>query len=190
MNYVAPVTVSRCGRFFVRGRCVRYNAGVMNPVFFPLLMTASILVALGVLLWLGSRERRLLRKEVDPELGEIRIFRGHWAVEKPVLLGGISVKLSGSGEETSISDVQRKTIGSLKEKLNPWTVAAIAAAKDHLRESKMSGSVDLTLDGVDIDEVEGSFELLLMSPDSPGLLPDGVAVEFAGEKIVGIEVVH
>jgi hypothetical protein len=165
----------------------------MNPVFIPLLVATLVLLALGILLWLGwlgSRDRRLLRKEVDREFGEIHIFKLVWTLDQPVVLDGISVKISGSGAGTSISDSQRKTVAFLRGKLKTLTGAAIAAAKDDLRKANLSDRVELAVDEVSLDEVEGSFELLLMSPNSRALLPDGVAVEFAGEKIVGVEVIH
>jgi len=161
------------------------------PYVGLVVLTLGTLAFLGWLVgWLVRRDRRVLRRETDAELGEIQFTRYEWTCARPVALSGMSVKLSGAAAGPGISESQRKTVKFLRNELSALVPKAIASGKKHLGESHAGEDVDLVLESVPVLESEGCFELWFGSPSNPNPIPWGLIVEFSSGKVVSVEAMH
>ena len=83
----------------------------MPGFLIPFLIAGTILVPLGILLWLGARERRRFLPTCDNDLGDLKVFKNYWEASAPQLVGPQPLSISGVGRNTGPTPSQKSTAG-------------------------------------------------------------------------------
>jgi hypothetical protein len=157
----------------------------------PLLIAAVVFVPLGILLWLGARERRRFLSVHDDVLGDLKLFKTCWETAAPMLLGDQALPVSGTGRNTGPTLSQKRTLDFVKTNADELFRLAIAAANKAVTNAAPNlPPNDLRVSLVFLLNEPSSFELSLDSKSCAVTVPDGVAVSFIGKQIDGVELVH
>jgi hypothetical protein len=163
----------------------------MPGFLIPLLVAGVILALLGVLLWLGARERRQFSHMHDDDLGDLKLFKTHWETAAPKLFGQERISVSGVGKSTGPTHSQRSTLEFVKANAGELFRLAIEAAQKAVTATAADlHPDDIRVSAVFLLERPNAFELSLDSESCAQAVPDGVAVAFAGKQIDEVELVH
>jgi hypothetical protein len=163
----------------------------MPGFLIPILIAAVILVPLGVLLWLGARERRQFLPMHDELLGELKLFKSHWETVAPKTIGQLTLQVAGVGRSTGPTPSQKSTLDFVKANADELFTLAIAAAKKMVTAA-VAGLPpnDLSVSAVFLHKQPNSYELSVDSKSGAAAMPDGIDVSFTGKQIDEVEVVH
>lgn len=163
----------------------------MPGSLIPLLIAAIILVPLGVLLWLGARERKRFLPMRDEVLGKLKLFKTHWETEAPQPIGPQTLPVAGVGKSTGPTRSQRDTLDFVKSNAGELFKLAISAAKKAFADAKRDLQPDdLRISMVFLDKDPDSFDLSVDSESCASVIPDGIDVSFTGKQIDEVEFVH
>lgn len=163
----------------------------MPGFLIPLLIAGVVLVPLGILLWLGARERRRFSTMHDNDLGELKLFKTHWEAAAPWPFGHQALSVSGVGSSTGPTRSQKGTLDFLKTNTDELTRLAVVAAK----KAVTTAAADLQPDDIRVSAIflrkeSNSFELSLDSKSCVAAIPNGLAVSFMGKQIDEVEFIH
>ena len=159
----------------------------MPGFLIPLLIAAVVLIPLGILLWLGARQRRRFSTMHDSDLGKVKLFANHWEAAAPIAFGQKGFSVSGVGRSAGPTPTQKSTLAFVKanaEELCSLALAAVKAAAADLQTG------ELRVSGIFLLAEPNSFELSLDLKSGVAVIPDGVAVPFTGKQIDEVEFVH
>jgi hypothetical protein len=159
----------------------------MPGFLIPWLIAGAILAPLGVLLWLGARERRRFLPMHDNDLGDLKLFRTHWETAAPKPFGQQALSISGVGRNKGPTPTQKDTLNFVRanaDELSSLAIAAVRAAAADLQPD------DLRVTAIFLHKEPNSFELSLDSESCAAAMPDGVAVSFTGKQIDEVEFAH
>jgi hypothetical protein len=174
------------------GRALCSEARIDMPGFLiPLLIAGVVLVPLGILLWLGARERRQFLPSRDDDLGDLKLFKTYWETAAPKLLGQQALSISGVGRSTGPTPSQKSTWNFVKANADELFRLAIAAAKKAVTAAAAGLQPDdLRVSSIFLHKESNSFELSVDSESCATAMPDGIAVSFTENQIDEIEFVH
>ncbi len=163
----------------------------MPGFLIPFLIAGAILLPLGVLLWLGARERRRFLPAHDEDLGDLKLFKTYWETAAPKLFGQQSWSVSGVGRSTGPTRSQKRTLAFVKSNADDLCRLAIGAAKNAVTAAAAGLQPDdLRVSAIFLHREANSFELSLDSESCAAAMPDGVAVAFTGKQVDEVEFVH
>jgi len=171
---------------------VMHQSRIDMPSFLiPLVIAGAILVPLGVLLWLGARERQRSLAMHDDDLGDLKVSRTYWETAAPQRIGQQALPISGVGGSTGPTPTQKATLDFVKANAEELSAMAVGAAKKAITATAADLQPDdLKVSGIFLHKEANCFELCLDSDSCAAAVPDGVAVSFAGKQIDEVELVH
>jgi hypothetical protein len=159
----------------------------MPGFLIPLLIASVVLVPLGILLWMGARERRRLSTMRAGDFGDLNLFKTHWETAAPKRFEEQTFFVSGVGRSTGPTATQKRTLDFVKANANELASLAIAAVRAAAADLQLA---DLRVTAIFLHEDPNSFELSVDSESGTAAMPDGVAVSFTGKQINEVEFVH
>lgn len=163
----------------------------MPGFLIPLLIASAILGPLGILLWLGARERRRFRPLRDDDLGDLKLYKNHWETVTPKLLGQQALHVAGIGRSTGPTPSQKSTFAFVRANIDELSGSAIAAARKAVTGAAADlQPSDLRVSAIFLHAEPNSLEVSVDSDSCAAAMPDGIAVSFTGKQVDEVEFVH
>jgi hypothetical protein len=163
----------------------------MPGFLIPLLIAAVVLGLLGILLWLGARERRQFSTMYDTDVGNLKLFKTCWEAVAPKSFGEKALPVSGVGRNAGPTATQKRTLNFIRANDHELCGLAVAATKKAVTAAAAALQLDdIRVSSIFLHEEPDSFELSLDSESCAAAMPDGVTVSLTGKQIDAVEFVH